>query len=149
VNQLPNAVSYVVSAPVQADRTGDSIAALQKEVREFLTTNGMTQQEFDRTITGETRELTGRFETSDAVLNAMISNDLLKRPDDYYATITYKYRGFTLPQLNAAARKALRPERFVYVVVGDAKLVRPQLDSLGLPVEVVPAQPAATTQGSK
>jgi zinc protease len=149
VNQLPNAVSYVVSAPVQADRTGDSIAALQKEVREFLTTNGMTSQEFERTITGETRELTGRFETSDAVLNAMISNDLLKRPDDYYATLTDKYRGFTLPQLNAAARKALRPDRFVYVVVGDAKQVRPQLDSLGLPVEVVPAPPAATTQGGK
>jgi predicted Zn-dependent peptidase len=148
VNQLPNAVSYVVSAPVQADRTGDSIAALQKDVREFLTTNGMTQQEFDRTITGETRELTGRFETSNAILDAMITNDLLKRPDDYYATITDQYRGFTLAELNAAARKALDPNRFVYVVVGDAKLVRPQLDRLGLPVEVVAAPPAATTQGS-
>jgi predicted Zn-dependent peptidase len=148
VNQMPNAVSYVVSAPVQADRTGDSIAALQKDVREFLTTNGMTQQEFDRTITGETRELTGRFETSNAILDAMITNDLLKRPDNYYATITDKYRGFTLPQLNAAARKALDPNRFVYVVVGDAKVVRPQLDRLGMPVEVVAAAPAAATQGS-
>ena len=27
----------------------------------------------------------------------------------------------------------------VYVVVGDAKVVEPQLKSLGLPVEVVPA----------
>jgi predicted Zn-dependent peptidase len=149
VTQLPNAVSYVVSAPVQADRTGDSIAALQQQIGDFLTTNGMTQQEFDRTITGETRELTGQFETSSAVLNAMISNDLLKRPDDYNARLTEKYRGFTLDQLNAAARKALRPDRFVYVVVGDAKLVRPQLDSLGLPVEVMPAPPAVTTQGGK
>ena len=31
----------------------------------------------------------------------------------------------------------------VWVVVGDARTVRPQLDSLGLPVEVVPAQAVA------
>lgn len=149
VDQMPNAVSYVVSAPVQADRTGDSIAAVQEQVRGFLTTNGMTSQEFDRTITGETRELTGKFETSSAILNAMITNDLLKRPDDYYAGITDQYRGFTLAELNAAARKALDPDRFVYVVVGDAKVVRPQLDRLGMPVEVVAAPPAATAQGGK
>ncbi|MFV0624040.1 M16 family metallopeptidase [Sphingomonas sp. ac-8] len=149
VTQLPHAVSYAIVAPVQADRTGDSIAAVQKDVREFLTTNGMTQQEFDRTITGETRELTGRFETSDAVLDAMITNDLLGRPDDYYATITDRYRGFQLPQLNAAARKALDPNKFVYVVVGDASVVRPQLDSLGMPVEVVAAPSVGTTPGGK
>ena len=43
----------------------------------------------------------------------------------------------------AAAKAAIDPKRFVWVVVGDAKVVKPQLDSLGLPVEVVPAASVA------
>ena len=45
---------------------------------------------------------------------------------------------------DAAARAALNPKNFVWVVVGDAKTVRPQLDSLGLPVEVMSLTPAAS-----
>jgi len=33
----------------------------------------------------------------------------------------------------------LDPKKVIWVVVGDAKTVRPQLDKVGLPVEVVPA----------
>ncbi|GAA0324052.1 pitrilysin family protein [Sphingomonas oligophenolica] len=134
---------YLIQAPVQADKTGASIAALQSDVKDFLTTSGITQPEFDRTIVGAIRALPGNFETSSAVLSAMQSNDLYRRPDNYYATITQKYRALTLPQLDAAARAAIDPNKFIWIVVGDAAKVRPQLDSLGLPVEVVPAASVA------
>jgi len=130
---------YLIQAPVQADKTGPSIAALQGDVKDFLTTKGITQAEFDRTIVGAIRALPGNFETSSAVLSAMQANDLYRRPDNYYATITQKYRALTLPQLDAAARSAIDPNKFIWIVVGDAAKVRPQLDSLGLPVEVVTA----------
>jgi predicted Zn-dependent peptidase len=134
---------YLIQAPVQADKTGPSIAALQGDVKDFLTTKGITQAEFDRTIVGAIRALPGNFETSSAVLSAMQANDLYRRPDNYYATITQKYRALTLPQLDAAARGAIDPNKFVWIVVGDAAKVRPQLDSLGLPVEVVTAASVA------
>ena len=51
-------------------------------------------------------------------------------------------RALTAAQLDAAARAALDPNKFVWVVVGDASKVKPQLDGLGLPVEVVPAKAA-------
>ena len=54
-----------------------------------------------------------------------------------------KYHAFTLPQLDAAARAAIDPNKFIWIVVGDAAKVRPQLDSLGLPVEVVTAASVA------
>jgi predicted Zn-dependent peptidase len=134
---------YLIQAPVQADKTGPSIAALQGDVKDFLTTKGITQPEFDRTIIGAIRSLPGNFETSGAVLSAMQANDLYRRPDNYYATITQKYHALTLPQLDAAARGAIDPNKFIWIVVGDAAKVRPQLDSLGLPVEVVPAASVA------
>ena len=37
-------------------------------------------------------------------------------------------------------RATIDPSTFVWVVVGDASVVRPQLEALGLPVEVRPAQ---------
>jgi predicted Zn-dependent peptidase len=138
-NWLENAVAYGVNAPVQADRTGDSIRAIQQQVREFLTTKGVTQAELTREINGTTRELAGRFETSSAVLSAMLQNDVWDRPDDFYDTVAQTYRRMTVAQLDTAMRGTLDPDKFVWVVVGDAATVRPQLDALGLPVEVIPA----------
>jgi zinc protease len=143
---LEHAVPYTISAPVQADKTGDSIKAIQQQVKDFLTTRGVTGEELTREVNGSTRELPGRFETSDAVLSAMQQNDIRRRPDDYFGTIAQKYRALTVPQLDAAARAALDPSKFVFVVVGDAAKVRPQLDSIGLPVEVVPAASLASTK---
>ena len=131
------AAPYIMSAPVQADKTGPSIDALRTDVAEFLTTKPMDQVEYDRAITGAIRSLSGNFETSGAVLSAMQANDLYRRPDNYYATITQRYQAMTLPALNKSIQTALNPKSFVWVVVGDAKTVKPQLDTLGLPVEVV------------
>ena len=72
-------------------------------------------------------------------MGAMVSNFIYKRPDDYYATIADRYRALTLPQLRSVIAQAIDPKKVVWVVVGDAKTVRPQLDKVGLPVEVVPA----------
>jgi predicted Zn-dependent peptidase len=99
----------------------------------------MTQEEYDRAIAGAIRSLSGSFESSRAVMGAMVSNFIYKRPDDYYATIADRYRALTLPQLRSVIAQAIDPKKVVWVVVGDAKTVSPQLDKVGLPVEVVPA----------
>ncbi|MFA5964819.1 MAG: pitrilysin family protein [Sphingomonas sp.] len=140
---LEHAAPYQISAPVQGDKTGAAIASLQDDLKHFLTDQGITQDEFDRTIAGATRQLAGSFETANAVLGAMQTNDLLRRPDDYYQTLAARLDRFTRPELDAAARRAIDPSKLVWIVVGDAGKVRPQLDSLGLPVEVVPAESVA------
>ncbi|UZK68705.1 insulinase family protein [Sphingomonas sp. S1-29] len=140
-SRFEGAVPYVINAPVQADKTGPALASLREQVAGFLSTQGVTDVEFRRTIDGETRELAGNFETSGKVLSAMEGNDLFGRPDDYYDGIAQKYRALTAAQLDAAARATIDPKGFVWVVVGDASKVRSQLDSLGLPVEVISAAP--------
>ena len=84
--------------------------------------------------------LPGRFETSGAVLGAMMTNDLYHRPDNYYELLADKYRGLTRAGLDQALKAAVDPRGFTWVVVGDAKQVRPQLDKLGIPVEVIEAR---------
>ena len=137
VNRFAGPVSYTIAAPVQADRTGDSIAAMREQIAAFLTSDGVRPEEFDRAITGNIRSLAGSFETSGDVIAGMQRNELFGRSDDYYDDIAEMYRGLTRPELDAAARAAIDPEKFIWVVVGDAAQVRPQLDALGLAVETV------------
>ena len=139
---VEHTLPYMIYAPVQADQTGPSIAALRGDIASFLGGKGVTPAELKRTIDGAVSALPGRFETAEAVLGAMENNQVYRRPDDYYATLPARYRSLTVPMLDAAARAAIDPDRITWVVIGDAAKVKPQLDSLGLPVEVVPAAPA-------
>jgi predicted Zn-dependent peptidase len=130
-----NSVVYNISGGVQADRTGDSLAEMIRETREFLSDNGVSEDEISRSVTSEIGELPGRFETSPAVLSAMQNLSLYRRPDNYYEALVGQYRSQTRQSLDAVARKALNPDRFVWIVVGDAEKVRDQLSPLGLPIE--------------
>ena len=129
-------VVYAISGGVQADRTGDSVAEMRREVSEFLTTSGVTEEELTRNVAAEVGELPGRFETSRSVLGAMQSLALFGRPDNYYETLVERYTAQTPDSLDAAARAALDVEDFVWIIVGDAEQVMPQLEALGLPIEV-------------
>ena len=133
---LEHQVPYVISAPVQADRTGESIAAAMAQVRSFLTREGVTPAELNRTVLGNTRQLPGQFESSASILGALRSNALYRRPDNYWETVANRYRSMTADQLDREARRVIDPDRWVWVVVGDAARVRPQLERLGLPIEV-------------
>ncbi|MBW0007505.1 MAG: insulinase family protein [Sphingomonas sp.] len=134
-----HAVPYIVSAPVQADRTGDSLAELNRQITEFLTTKGVTQEERDRVVTKSINQLPGQFETSGAVLGALMDIDMLGKPDNYYETLAPEYRSLTTEKLDQAARAAMDPKGFTWIVVGDAAKVRPQLEKLGIPIEVIEA----------
>ena len=134
------AVPYIVSAPVQADRTGDSLTALNEQFAGFFGAKGVDAEELERTIANRINGLPGQYETSSAVLGAMMSNDLYGRPDNYPETLAAKYRAFAAGDLDQAMRAAVDPKGFVWVVVGDAAKIRPQLDKLGMPIEVVQAK---------
>jgi zinc protease len=142
-NLLEHQVPYIIQAGVQADRTGDSIAATIEQVRGFLTSQGVQPNELSRIIAGSTGVLPGQFETSPAILGALRSNALYRRPDNYWETVADRYRGMTAQRLDTTARRYINPDNFVWVVVGDAARVRPQLERLGMPIEVmtVPGMP--------
>ena len=140
VSLFEHRTPYIIQAPVQSDRTGDSIAAVMEQVEAFLTTDGVREAELNRNIPGNIRQLAGQFETSPAVLGALRSNALYDRPDNYWETVADRYRGMTVEMLDESARQHIDADNFVWVVVGDASVVRPQLERLGLPIEVVQPQ---------
>ena len=139
ISRVQHQVPYLIYAPVQTDQTGPSIGAMRGDIAAFLGGKGVTPEELGRTISGSIRELPGQFETTSAVMGAIESNVLYHRPDNYYETLASRYRALTAADLDAAAKSAIDPNKLTWVVIGDASKVKPQLDALGIPVEVVTA----------
>lgn len=137
VQTFENRVPFIITAPVQSDRTGDSVQAVMDNIKAFIGGKDVTAEELTRTTNNSVRQLPGQFETSDAVMTAMQRIVYLKRPDNYYETLAGQYQKMTAKDLDDAMRKAIDPSKFAIVVVGDAAKVKPQLDKLGIPVEQV------------
>jgi predicted Zn-dependent peptidase len=123
----------VVPGPDRPDRP--SIAALRTDLAAFLKDKGVAPDELAWATQGAARELPGAFETSAAVLGGLVKNAQFQRPDDY-TRLAIHYPTLTAADLDKAARAAIDPAKLTWVVVGDAAKVKPQLDTLGLPVEV-------------
>jgi zinc protease len=132
--------TFAIAAPVQADRTGDAIRLLLADIKEFPAAKPVNPQELNRVTDGNIRGLPNSFETNAQVLSGIIRNQLLGRPDNFYATLPSRYRAVDAHAIDAAAQKYLQGNELTFVIVGTRKVIEPQLKGLTLPVEfaVVP-----------
>src|SRR5206468_9325427 len=87
-----NAVPFLLIAPVQADRTGESVAELLQQVKGIIGSNGVTGAELQQAVATQVGALPGEFETGSAVLAAMQQMAMFHRPDAYYEQLPAKYR---------------------------------------------------------
>jgi zinc protease len=130
-------VPFYTFAPVQTNQTGPSIKVLMDQLKDFNGAKPVTAVELDQTIKGNVLELPGSYEQSSAVLAQMQADRLNKRPFTYAETIAAKYQALTAQKLNDEMRAKLDPAKITWLVVGDAAKVKPQLETLGLPIEMV------------
>lgn len=135
VHEMP----LLIFAPVQTDRTGDALAAIIADMAALGSTRPIAADEMARTINNNVRALPGQFETASAVLGSIERNAIFARPDNYQAGLAARYRAAMLSDLQSAAT-LLSPKNAVWMIIGDRKLVEPQLAKLGLPVEFRAAQ---------
>jgi zinc protease len=128
---------FLVQAPVQTDRTGESMAEILKELDAIRSSKPIADDEMNRVIAGLTRGLPGSFETTMAVLNSLITSARYGRPLDYAATLTERYESLRLTDLQTAATEIVHPQSLVWVVVGDLGRIREQVEKLNIaPIEI-------------
>ena len=128
---------WLVYAPVQTDKTKESVAELIKEMTAYRKTRPATEEELHRAVLTNTRSLPGSFETSADVLDSLTSSARYGRPWNYPATLKEKYEGLTRADITAAADEVVHPESLVWVIVGDRAKIEAGIRALNLgPVEV-------------
>ncbi|MEM7764590.1 MAG: pitrilysin family protein [Pseudomonadota bacterium] len=122
---------FLLFAPVQTDRTADSIAELRRELREYLADRPATEDELSRVRDGNTLSLPGRWETIGAVSGSLAEIVRFDLPDNYWSTFADRTRAITLGSVNDEAQRIIKPDNTIWVVVGDRARVEESLGALG------------------
>ena len=131
---------WMVYAPVQTDRTGDSIKELLSEFDGFMSDARATDSELEKSVKNNVNSLPGQFETGNAVLGSMLSNQRFDRDDDYVESLTGKYQSLDLDDVHDAADKVIKANRLTWLIVGDREQIESELRALELgPVSIMDA----------
>ena len=123
---------WLVYAPVQTDKTADSINELTREMDAFLSSSPATQEELEKSVRNNVNSLPGQFETADAVLDALLSNDRFGRPDDYVGSLKRRYEAVGLSGVHAAAKQVMQPDSLIWLIVGDLEQIERPIRDLDL-----------------
>lgn len=122
---------FIAYTAIQGDKTKESVAEIKKELTDILGARPATQEELDKVLQNEILGLPGSWETIGAVGGSISEIVTYGLPDNYYDTYPDKIRNLKLTDISKAAKKLLRPEQVVWVVVGDRAKVEPTLKELG------------------
>ncbi len=136
----PYSSQYLFQATVQQDKTGAAIAEVMKDVGRTLSDEPISQIEFERAKAAMLGNAQTQYATRYGVHGALDDVSLRNRPDNYPGQFSARIRAVTLPAAMTALRSQLNPAKWVWVITGNAALIRPQLNMLGLPVRVIKAQ---------
>ncbi|HEX7077499.1 MAG TPA: pitrilysin family protein [Candidatus Eisenbacteria bacterium] len=121
----------MAGAAVRSDATGPSIEEILKEVKK-MKDGGVTDDELKLAKDSITRSIPANFETTGSTAGTLAQIYLFDLPLDYYQTLPGRVNAITKDDVLQAAQKHLTPDQMVVVVVGDKKVVEPQLSKLSL-----------------
>lgn len=110
---------FYVSAPVQSDKTKESMIEIAQELRGIHGGKPVTEEELQKAKKQRVLEQAGRWETMGAVSGSISDIVAYDLPDDYYHTYAEKLRALDLADLKKATETVIDPERMIWVVVGD------------------------------
>jgi zinc protease len=122
---------FIVFAPVQTDKTKESLGEVNKELRAILTDRPVTAEELARIQANETLSLPGSRETLNAVGYSITDLVQFGWPDNYYETLAGKIRALKTTDLDAAAKQVIHPDNIAWVVVGDRAKIEAGIRELG------------------
>lgn len=123
---------FLAVAPVQTDKTKESLAEMNKEFRGILGDHPVTAEELSRIQANETLSLPGSFETLNAIGQSI--NDIVHfgLPEDYYETYAGKVRALKTSDVQDGAKSIVHPDNLIWVVVGDRAKIEAGIIELGL-----------------
>jgi zinc protease len=121
---------WFLFAPVQTDKTSESVTEMLNEIRSVTGDRPLTATELQDAKDRQTRTLAGRWESSGAVMGALQEIVTFDLPQDYYTTFAQRVRSVTAADVSTAVSKLVTPGRLVWVVVGDRAKIEAGLKAL-------------------
>jgi len=122
---------FLAVAPVQTDKTKESVAETLRELRGIRGEKPVTAEELRTAQDGLVLTLPGEWETARAVADSLAEIVRFGFEDRYYDGYAAKVRAVSLADV-AAAAQLVQPDRLAWVVAGDRAKIEPGLRELAL-----------------
>ena len=140
---VPGAVGqrpWLAFAPVQIDKTAESLEEMQREIGDYASgSKPATAEEVQKAVDDDIRGQPGAYETANAVMNTIGGIVRYDRPDDWVTRRNAEVEALTPAGVNAAAR-TLDGKALTWVVVGDLSKIEAGIRALDIgPVQVIDA----------
>jgi len=123
---------FLAMAPVQSDKTKESLQEIVKEFRAIIRDQPVTEEELKKTQETLTRSLAGQRETKAGLLSDSLAINRFGLAEDYFTAYTGRVNALKRADINGVAEKILRPEKMVYVIVGDRAQIEKGVRELNL-----------------
>ena len=123
---------FLVYAPVQTDKTSESMREILAELTAINGDRPPTEDELARAKSSKTLSLPGRWETNRAVLRSMGEIVRFGLADDYWDTYADEVNALGIDDIARAASEVVAPDDLVWVVVGDREKIESGIIELGL-----------------
>jgi zinc protease len=110
---------FLAYAPVQTDKTKESLAEMAKEFQGMAGSLPITANELSDAQANQTLTMAGERETMGQLGNSVTRLIQFGLPDDYYQAFATKVMALRQADVEDAAKSLIRPEQMVWVIVGD------------------------------
>ena len=124
--------AMLVTAPVQTDKTSESMAEIVKEYSDYLSTKPITQDELAKGKASKTLRLPGQFETLGALKGGVSGIVTYDRDLDYLDQLPALLDEPSLTQVQAKAQKYIKPNQWTWLIVGDLSKIEEPIRALDL-----------------
>ncbi len=124
--------AMLVTAPVQTDKTSESMSEIIKEYDAYLSTNMTTDEELAKGKASKTLRLPGRFETLGALKSGVSDIVIYNRDLNYLNQLPQLLDKPTLEQVQAKAQKYIKPNQWTWLIVGDLEKIEEPIRNLNL-----------------
>ncbi len=130
--------AMLVTAPVQTDKTSESIAEIAKEYAAYLSDNPVTDAELAKGKASKTLRLPGQFETLGALKSGVSGIVTYNRDLDYLNQLPGLLDEPTLADVQNMAQAYIKPDQWIWLIVGDLSKIEEPIRNLNLgKVEVI------------
>jgi zinc protease len=123
---------FIAYAPVQSDKTAESMAEILGELRGISGRQPVTAAELSRIKDKSILTLPGRWETNSSVRSDLLTQVQFNLPEDYWSSYGSEVRNLALDDVRAAGAGYVLPGTLIWVVVGDRASIEAPIRKLGI-----------------
>jgi len=123
---------FTAYAPVQTDKTKESIVEIRNELTQVIGTKPITDLEFNKVQGNAVSQLPGEWETNNAVLASLQQAIKYNRGISYLNTYADMLRGLKIADIQKSAVKIVKPENLTWLIVGDRSKIEQGIRELNL-----------------